>query len=145
MRRTSGWAPEEFDRLVAIETDECVAWPYTKRRGYGVIKDAGVARDTHVLALERRVGPRPPGMDAAHGPCNNKACMNYRHLRWKTRKENLADRHRDGTFTQAKLTQEAVRDIRRSTATPAALSEKYGVSEGSIRNVRARRTWKNVD
>jgi HNH endonuclease len=94
---------DTFEELVLIETDDCVVWPHgTDKGGYGVVRFDGFTRPVHRVALERHVGPPPtPEHKAAHGPCHNRRCMNYRHLSWKTNAENLADKLRDGTLTSA--------------------------------------------
>ena len=82
----TGRARRHFNELICLETDECIIWPHGKRDRYGMIKMEGVQVSVHVVALERRVGPRPPGAVAAHAPivCHQRACLNYRHLRWAT-------------------------------------------------------------
>jgi hypothetical protein len=92
-------AIEVFDRLVQIETDECVIWPGNiDAHGYGRVHFGGGSRKTHQLALERRFG-RPAGLMACHRPgigCQQ-LCMNYRHLYWGTNTDNMRDKIIDGT------------------------------------------------
>lgn len=45
---------------------------------------------------------------------------------------------------QAKLTEDAVRDIRASTDTTASLARKYGVSFNTARSARYFKTWRHV-
>lgn len=96
------WA--EFLRLAALETDDCVIWPYAKggykTRPYGQLRRDGKILRVHVEALRLRVPQPPPGRhgpyEVCHGPCHNSLCMNYRHLSWGTRSQNVRDRWRDG-------------------------------------------------
>ena len=108
----------KYDFLVeAISeaTDDCLIWPYADNgKGYGVVVVNGKRRYAHVVALELTT-PRPTGkvcsikgnwvpghkLDAAHGPCHDRACFNPLHSSWKTRAENLADKKRDGTDVYA--------------------------------------------
>lgn len=94
-----GAIQETFRRLTALETDDCIEWPYGANGfGYGLIRLHGRDHLVHRLALERRV-PRPDDKPhALHTPviCHNKRCLNYRHLRWGTDADNAQDRILDG-------------------------------------------------
>ena len=77
--------------------------------------------------------------------------MNYRHLRWATRLENDADKHRDGTVLygtrnpMARLTPAAVVTIRRLYAqggvTQAALAAEFGVTTMTINRAVRHQLW----
>jgi hypothetical protein len=92
---------------------DCLVWPYKTYGGkYARFRRNNANLTAHVVALEMTT-PRPAGkvcsikgdwvpgdeLDAAHGPCHNRLCYNPRHLSWKTRAENIADKKRDGTHT----------------------------------------------
>lgn len=138
-----------FYELAALETDECVVWSHGKCKGYGTVKINGSTKSAHREALILRTGNRP-GMDAAHGPCHDRACMNYRHIRWATRASNLADKVRDGTHNQgerqgsSKLTETEVRAIRQSADSGPKLALAYGVKPQTISAIRTRKTWRHV-
>jgi len=143
---------ETFYRLAALETDECVIWPRHTNNGYGRISNfqqSGLKKYVHVAALEMRVGGRPPGTDAAHGPCHNRACMNYRHLRWATRVENMADAVRDGTHRNgpdkvAKIAPSDVQAIKARALSGERLVDiaaDYGISRQVVYDVRTGRRW----
>lgn len=140
---------DEFEREVMRETDDCIVWAHGKsHNGYGLVKINGLSQMVHVLAASRRIGPRPEGMDVAHGECHNKACFNYRHLSYKTRAGNVADMRRDGTDPsgekngQARLTWEDVALIRQSQEPSGVEAQRYGVSARHIRAIRSGRFWK---
>lgn len=151
----NGQSEAEFLRLVAIETDECIVWPYAKggQRQYGQVYWRGKKRYAHELALEHRVGPRPPGMYVLHGPCVSPACMNYRHLRWGSPRQNNLDRRRDGTSPigtknpQAKFTDEQVAEIRRryrNGEAQRALAKEYGVVVMTVNRAIRGESWSHV-
>lgn len=91
----------EFERLVLIETDDCILWVLgCDDKGYGRVHVQGGSRKTHQWALERHTPTgRPEGLLACHKPgigCA-KNCMNYRHLYWGTNEDNMRDKIIDGT------------------------------------------------
>lgn len=106
-------------------------------------------RYVHHLVLEAFVGPCPDGMECAHknGVRNDNRLSN---LRWDTPAGNAADKLVHGTSNQgsrhplAKLNEEKVAAILAETGTSVAVARKYGVSDGTINAVRARKTWKHV-
>lgn len=133
-------------------TDDCITWPYRRSRGYGLLDVGGSTQGVHVLACERKWGPRPgPQFYAAHGPCHNPACFNPAHLSWRTGKQNAADRHRDGTAVTgeqsptAKLTAVQAAAIRSEYAAGGVsqrqLGARYGLSQTAVRGVITGRTW----
>lgn len=147
-----GEAQAEFQRLLAIESDDCVAWPYANNGiGYGAIWDGRRMTSTHRLACLVAHGEPPSGgYEAAHS-CHNRSCMNPRHLRWATVAENSADRLVDGTHARgercvtAKLTEAQVLEIRRryrsGGVTTRSLAFDYGVSQTQICSVLNGKVW----
>lgn len=150
-----GWAWGEFLRLFAVNTDDCVVWPYGgTAAGYGlVVTDDGRRVYTHRMALELTVGPPPAGrFEAAHS-CNNPPCMNARHLRWATVAENQADRllagtdHRGERHPRSVLTAAAVASIRAAIAQGAKqvdVARRHGVSPQLVTDIKKGRVWKSV-
>jgi hypothetical protein len=87
-------------QLAAVETDDCVLWPFGTSSGYGIINFwnvGGLPRRTHVLVCERYHGPRPDDRPFTLHSCREKRCVNPRHLRWGTALENMRDQYADGT------------------------------------------------
>jgi DNA-binding transcriptional regulator YiaG len=140
---------QTFERLAAVETDDCVIWPRDADqrdgyRPYGRMSIGSRSVRVHVEALRRRAGERPPGKQAAHS-CGNARCMNYRHLRWATPAENMADKERHGRVMRgqlnhnSKLSASQVQEIRRryhfSTATQMELAREFGVSQPAISKI----------
>ena len=77
-------------------TAECWIWKGSLSvKGYGVfrLKEAGKSRGrfSHRLSYEMCVGPIPAGMVIDH-ICHMKACVNPKHLRPVTNKQNLENR-----------------------------------------------------
>jgi predicted XRE-type DNA-binding protein len=77
--------------------------------------------------------------------------LNYRHLQWKTPKQNQYDRVLDGTHSRgtacvtAKLTEDQVREIRRLYAegkmSQQQIANHYGVTQFTISSIVRRKSW----
>lgn len=126
------------------------------RHGYrnvGLSNRNGVRKtfNVHRLVCEAFHGPRPTGMEVCHGP-NGKLDNRASQLRWGTRKENMADKLRDGTSHKgvgngrAKLTEDDVRAIwARKGEIPGRVAKEYGVTRATIRFIWLRLTWQHLD
>jgi hypothetical protein len=152
-----GRASRYFWEHVDDDTDSCIVWPQRAGDDYGQIWINGKVLSAHVVACERRYGPMPaPGMVVTHLPviCHNRGCFNWRHLRWATQKQNIADKVLDGTVStgtrngRAILTEEQVIEIRTRYAAGGIsrrlLGIEYGVSGVTIKHIVVGDTWKTV-
>lgn len=127
---------------------DCLEWPFGKfRDGYGQITRDGVMMRAHRVMCQRIHGDPPePTLDAAHN-CGNRACVNARHLRWATRKANIADMKAHGTVNygrrngSVKLTESDVIAIRGATGTQESIAARFGVSRRLISMIRRREVW----
>lgn len=105
-------------------------------------------RFLHRLVAEAFIGALPEGMETRHldGNRENNAASN---LRYGTHKENEADRERHGTVLRgevhgsAKLTAADVAEILRGTDRSPASARRFGVSDRTIRRIRAGHSWKH--
>lgn len=125
----------------------CVEWPGGREKdGYGVLKWNGWHR-AHRVIYEMFVGPIPKGMHVLHS-CDNRACVNPRHLRVGTHAENMADRAQRGRTSRAprasscKVTAEQVEEIRASTLPVKDLQARYGLGKSQIYDIKNFRSWK---
>ena len=107
----------------------------------------------HRLVLESFVGPCPDGMECRHHPDPAKSNNNLDNLSWGTPESNRDDNRTNDTYgkgekhTQAKLTAEQVREIRRRRSTGEslkALAKAFGVNLPNISNIANRRSWKHI-
>jgi hypothetical protein len=112
--------------------DECWPWTGYTEDGYGRFFWHGRMRFAHDLALEFFTGERRAHtLDTCHG-CNNPICVNLHHLRYDTRKSNVADMVAAGNAGKRRLNPELVREMRERAAAGATgrqLAADYGVSE----------------
>lgn len=142
----------ELERMLKVETDDCLLWPFGRSsNGYGLAKLPGQrTRTVHRIALERRVGPPTASSPHAAHSCRNRHCLNYRHLRWASVSENQQDRAAHGTSNrgerqwQSKLTRDDVREIRRLLSKGESLSRigrRFGVSPVTVHGIKSGRSW----
>ena len=131
------------------DLNACAEWPLARDRdGYGVIKHGGHWFRAHRIIYQLLTGPIPEGMHVLHA-CDNRACVNPAHLWIGTHAENMADSAKKGRASmtnskQAKLTAEAVREIRASNLPLRALADLYGVGKSTVHSAKRRETWKGA-
>lgn len=101
---TSNGECMRFIREVVLnhDGDECLAWPYSRAKGYGHVwlGEKMIYAHRYVCTL---VHGEPPSEDhqCAHS-CGNGhlGCVAKNHLRWATQSENMADRVIHAIFGQ---------------------------------------------
>ena len=130
--------------------DVCWKWQAaTDKDGYGVFKLNGKKWRAHRVAA--LVDGRDPTGKVVRHTCDNPCCANPAHLVVGTQHENMQDRMHRGRQARgerngrSKLTPEQVRAIRASDRPSTELAPEHGVSSGTIRTVRTRRTWRHLD
>lgn len=107
---------------------------------------------THVaLILDGKPRPSKDHFALHSDHCISTECVNPNHLRWGTHDENMDDMSRLGRqakgITQWKsvLTEDNVREIRRSTESARHMAVRFGVAQSTIHRIRNRFLWKHVE
>lgn len=138
--------------------EECLLWPFGRDRyGYGRAKSKNhSSRLAHRIMCEISAGEAPTEKHVAMHTCGNgkMGCVNPRHLKWGTQKENNHDKKNHGTWAEgeminrAVLNEEKVKKIRKmsmSGASQRKIASEIGVSHGTVQAVIEGRTWKHVE
>lgn len=140
---------ESFERWF-VRSDGCWEWQGAcDRDGYGAFNYAGKTRRAPVVALEID-GRKPAQGEYACHRCDNPKCVRPDHLYPGTPTQNMADAIARGTTQRgerqhmAKLTEQAVREIRSSAEAVSILAKRFGVTHGAVSMARARKTWRHV-
>ena len=76
--------------------NDCWRWRRaTSKEGYGAMSWGGPIRGTHVISWELHFGPVPAGKQVLH-TCDNRPCVNPKHLFSGTLLDNMRDMVRKG-------------------------------------------------
>ena len=129
--------------------DECLIWPFQRDRdGYARMASKPASR----AMLEITVGSEPgPGYVAAHSCANGHlGCVNPKHLRWATTRENVQDRIDHGNnlsgskHGRARLTDEQVEWVRsmRGKMRQKDIAARFGVAQTTISAIQRGETWR---
>jgi hypothetical protein len=146
---------ERFWSKVDVKSeDECWPWKDTpKESGYGEFsvgeKDSRQKFRAHRVAKTLSMGEEIPPEKIVMHMCDNPPCCNPGHLGVATHQENMDDMvSKDRSplsFGRAKLDWEDVESIRGSKLSGNALAHNYGVSKGTISEIRNNKIWKEED
>ena len=131
--------------------DDCLVWPFGKTAaGYGACYVDGEIKYAHRIMCTWAHGePTPEKNHAAH-LCGNPSCVNPAHLKWKSAKDNAADKLRHGTDNRgekcgtSKLLKSQVIEI--CQLLDAGMLQKevakiYGVKTSAIADINIGRNW----
>lgn len=84
--------PDFWERVQRGDPDACWSWPKCRPWVYGSYGRAGVVRQSpaHRIAYALTYGPIPAGLCVLH-TCDHPPCVNPRHLRLGTHRDNMGD------------------------------------------------------
>jgi hypothetical protein len=119
------------------------------KQGYPQIMRDGKHQRMNRYVYEQNFGKIPQGMVIRHS-CDNRACINPKHLLLGTQKDNIQDairrdRNAKGEMIgSAKLSREEVLEIFNSKKKNVDLAKKYGVSAMAISYIQNKINWKQI-
>jgi hypothetical protein len=137
---------------ITYEVNENECWNCTSHRldkdGYPRVK-----RFNKHLRMSRYIysiinGEIEKGLIILHS-CDNPNCINPKHLRVGTTRENNIEAVSKGRNcigdknSQSKLTKEDVEKIRKDNRKSSTIAREYNVYQSTISDIKAYRTWKN--
>lgn len=130
-----------FENSVSPEPNSgCWLWTGAiTKNGYG----SRGGRYAHRIAWERASGPIPNGLCVCHR-CDNRVCVNPRHLFLGTALDNARDRDAKGRSGSARITAADVVRIRSDKRTQAEIAADYGLQPGTISSIVRRLRWTAV-
>lgn len=143
---------EAIQTVIKSSTDECILWPYAvDKNGYGKTNNGGAHRQVCILVH----GPQPADKPFVLHSCDTPRCVNHRHLRWGTAKENAEDRGERTPNWSAKGEQTGhtilkpsdipiIRNLAKIGWSDGKISRKYKVHRETIRLIRIGRNWKHI-
>ena len=133
-------------RAVKYRGTQCLLWPFAlNSKGYGSIGFQQLSFLTHRMVLMVSKGcPDNANLQAAH-ICGNRRCVNPRHLRWATSKENERDKVRHGKVAvgerngKSKFSYTDILEIKLrflwSRETQADLARRFGMSSAHVSDI----------
>ena len=139
-----------FQRVEIVQTDECINWTHTiNAQGYGCFGAGGKHYRAHRVSYEIHHGTISGELCVMHS-CDNRACVNPRHLSLGSNADNTADRNtklrqaRGVRCGRTKLSEEAVLMIRCGALSYREISLRWGISPSTIHGIRSGRIWRHL-
>lgn len=153
-RKARPLAERFWKKVDVCSVDEC--WPWIgsiDTRGYGTIGANGgrPLMRAHRVSYEIAYGSIPIGFVVCH-ICDNRACVNPKHLFAATQRENVLDMINKGRRhssagernASAKLTKNQVIAIRNDHRPTRDIISEYNISASTLYSIRHRETWRHI-
>lgn len=144
----------------AADGSGCILWTACKLpKGYGRFGDNYKCVLSHRWIYEQTHGVNLGRLDFVLHSCDTPSCVNVKHLRVGTGKENTADMDARGrrvargaigvANTKAKLTDEIVLQLRarhaRGGVTYQQLADEYGMSDAGMHAAISGKNWRHLN
>lgn len=144
-------AVEELFWDKVVKGKDCWEWTgCIHPKGYGLFRTKQLNQyRAHRAAWVLARGEIPAGIWVLHR-CDNRRCVNPNHLFLGTAKDNSSDMVKKGRSAYgerhgySKLTEKAVRQIRRDKRGASEIARAHGVSRSLIFKIKARAIWTHI-
>ncbi|MCP4042048.1 MAG: helix-turn-helix domain-containing protein [Gammaproteobacteria bacterium] len=141
-----------FFSKVRFESD-CWEWIGSRSSGYGMIGSGGALGPNvlaHRLSWKIHVGDIPDGLDILHS-CDNRGCVNPRHLFPGTHADNMLDmckkmrqRRSDGSPPFEPHQIREMREMKSKGLNQTEIGNAFGVTQGAISRIMSGKTYRWV-
>lgn len=151
--------PRFWEKVDQGAPDECWTWQSVQQEegGYGRFKVRGSYVNAHRFAYKMEKGEL--GDHLVLHKCDNRECVNPRHLETGSQSDNLKQAYNRGRITlpdnagerngNAKLRDSDVAEIKNLMLTTwmsdEEIADQYPVTRASIQGIRRGRTWTHID
>jgi HNH endonuclease len=143
--------PSKKELEYYINSNGC--WIVTSHKPYKDgrvrLRDNGKLTYAHIVVYKRVHGDIPDNKVVRH-KCDNPQCCNPDHLELGTQADNVQDRYERNRSAKgsvngnSRLTEDGVREIRKSTLSITELAKTYNVSYTTMRCIKKNITWTHV-
>ena len=128
--------------------NECWEWKAGLRQGYGRIRGEADRTGNTEIGSHRaswliHFGAIPDGMYVCH-KCDNKKCVNPKHLWLGTDGDNTRDMSQKGRHPKAKLTPQQVKEIMKDERLYKEIAKDYEVNESTVSQIRTGHSWSHL-
>lgn len=135
------------------QCDDCLIWPFSKMRNeYGHLQVNGKFHPAHRYMCEIVNGPPPTDRHEAAHSCGFATCVNPKHLRWSTPKENAADKivHGTNVFGERRsfLSERevvAMRYLEASGISQRTIAKAFNVTPQRVNEIVLLKAWKYAE
>ena len=141
---------ERFNQKYVVNPDtDCWEWQDNLiDNGYGRLKVNGKYMKAHRFSYQYYVGPLQDGYVICHN-CQNKKCVNFKHLRQDTQSSNCIDIVKIKKQRSQVLSEDEVIQIKKELKDHYRgqlrdLAHFYKVDPVTISNIKTGRTWSHV-
>ena len=116
---------------------ECIRWTgRIQPNGYGQFRLNGKTQYAHRAAYTLFNGEIPEGCVVMHS-CDNRWCVNPRHLTLGTQADNLIDMTRKGRHSKTVIPNYRIEGIRNDTRSSYVIAREWGVNPSTIQKIKS--------